>query len=60
MKQKAENKGAYVDYKGIRERSKRMNCTISEADFFTNHPNPFRVGYTALDINRYLQCTGGR
>lgn len=43
------------DYKRIRELSHRMDCTITEADFNTSHPNPYRIDYTASDIHRFLR-----
>ena len=42
------------DYKLIREESRRIDCTISEADFYTSRPNPNRIAVAAGDINRYL------
>lgn len=52
-----ENKTKFkeLDYKKIRELSHRIDCTITEADFNTSHPNPYRVDYTASDIHRYLK-----
>lgn len=50
--QKKQN-NIYIDYKAIREMGKRIDCTITEADFNTSHPNPYRVDYTVADINRY-------
>ena len=47
------------DYKRIRELSHRIDCTIIEADFNTNRPNPYRIDYTASDIHRYLKYIGG-
>lgn len=54
---KAENKTNHKepDYKRIRELSHRIHCTITEADFNTNHPNPYRIDYIASDIGRYLK-----
>ena len=54
---KIENKTKFKepDYKRIRELSHRMDCTITEADFNTKHPNPYRVAYAASDIHRYLK-----
>ncbi len=56
---KNETKFTYLDYKSIREKSNRIDCTISEADFNTNHPNPRRIDTIASDINRYFKYTGG-
>ena len=51
----------YPDYKKIRKDSHCTDCTISEADFNTNRPNPYRISAVASDINRYLRYgTGGR
>ena len=46
------------DYKTIRELSHRIDCTITEADFNTSHPNPYRIDYIASDIHRYLKRGG--
>ena len=43
------------DYKTIRELSHRIDCTITQADFDTSHPNPIRIDYIASDIHRYLK-----
>lgn len=48
------------DYKTIRELSRRIDCTITEADFNTNYPNPYRIDYIARDIHRYLKYVGGK
>lgn len=50
--QTKQNK-VYIDYKTIREIGKRMDCTITEADFNTSHPNPYRISYMVNDIARY-------
>lgn len=50
--QKKQN-NRYIDYKAIRELGKRIDCTLSEADFNTSHPNPYRIDYTVADISRY-------
>ena len=50
--QKKQN-NIYIDYKAIREMGKRIDCTITEADFNTSHPNPYRIDNTVADINRY-------
>lgn len=47
------------DYKAIRKKSSRIDCTIREADFNTSHPNESRIYYIASDINRYLKYNGG-
>ncbi len=60
MKIKNETKLTYPDYKRIRELSHRIDCTVTQADFDTSHPNPNRINYTASDVNRYLKYTGGR
>ena len=56
-----ENKTKFkkLDYKAIRELSHRIDCTITEADFNTNHPNPRRIDYMVSDIRRYLKYAGG-
>lgn len=48
-----------VDYKAIRELSHRIDCTITDDDFNTSHPNPYRIDYIASDIHRYLKHAGG-
>jgi hypothetical protein len=60
MKVENEIKIAMPDYKTIRALSRRIDCTIVEADFNTNHPNGMRIDYMISDINRYLKHTGGR
>lgn len=60
MKIGSETKITYPDYKSIRELSYRMDCTITEADFNTSHPNPLRIGCMLCDINRYLKYTGDK
>ena len=59
---KTENKTKFKepDYKTIRELSHRIDCAISEADFNTSHPNPYRIDYTVSDIHRYLKYMGGK
>lgn len=59
MKTENETKIVVPDYKKIQEMSHRMDCTITEADFNTNHPNPHRIDYTASDIHRYFKYVGG-
>lgn len=58
---KTENKLNFKepDYKAIRELSHRIDCTITETDFNTSHPNPYRIDYTTNDIHRYLKYAGG-
>lgn len=57
---KAKKEFIYPDYEKIRKESRRIDCTITEADFNTSCPNPYRINVTAGDINRYLKCkTGG-
>ena len=58
MKIENETKITYPDYKTIRELSHRMDCTITQADFNTSSPNPYRIDYTASDIHRYLKYAG--
>lgn len=55
MKTENEIKFRQPDYKTIRELSHRIDCTITEADFNTSHPNPYRIDYIASDIHRYLK-----
>lgn len=43
------------DYKRIRELSHRIDCTVTQADFDTSHPNPYRIDYIVSDIHRYLK-----
>lgn len=60
MKIENETKITYPDYKSIRELSRCIDCTITQADFNTSSPNPLRIGYMTCDINRYLKYTGGK
>ena len=60
MKIENETKITYPDYKSIRELSHCMDCTITEADFNTSHPNPYRIDYLISDIHRYLKNVGGK
>ena len=46
------------DYKRTRELSHRIDCTITEADFNTNHPNPYRIDYAVGDIHRFVKRGG--
>lgn len=50
--QTKQNK-TYIDYKAIREMGRRMDCTVTEADFNTRRPNPYRISHTVGDIARY-------
>ena len=56
---KIETKNTYLDYKKIREESRRIDCTITLADFSTHYPNSNRIAYAASDINRYLRYKNG-
>ena len=50
----------HTDYKAIQEAGKHIDCSVSEADFNTNHPNPYRIYRIISDIWRYGQnVTGG-
>ena len=49
----------YPDYKLIREESRRIDCTVTEADFNTNNPNTNRITYLVSDLNRYLKYKNG-
>lgn len=60
MKIGNETKNTYPDYKSIRELSHCMDCTITQADFDTSNPNPYRIDYAASDIYRYLKYAGGK
>lgn len=51
--QMKQNK-VYIDYKTIRELGKRIDCTITEADFNTSLPNPYRISHTVGDISRWI------
>ena len=56
MEIKNKERKTTIDYKAIRELSHRMDCVVTEADFDTSRPNPYRMAYTASDIHRYLKC----
>ena len=58
MKMENKTKFQEPDYKAIRELSHRIDCTITEADFYTSHPNPYRIDYISSDIGRYLKRGG--
>lgn len=63
METQTKQNKAYIDYKVIRELGKRMDCTITEADFNTSSPNPYRISHTVGDIARYkarARNTNGR
>ena len=60
MKIENETKITYPDYKLIRELSHCMDCTITQADFNTSSPNPYRIGYLISDIHRCLKYAGGK
>ena len=49
-----ENKFTTVKIENNYSESKRINCTITDADFNTNRPNPRRIERAAWDINEYL------
>ena len=55
MKIENETKITYPDYKSIRELSYRMDCTITQEDFNTSIPNPYRIDYLISDMRRYLK-----
>ena len=48
-------KNTYPNYKKIREEGYRISCSISESDFNTSRPNPFRIEKTISEINEYLR-----
>ena len=58
MKIVNEEKIMAPDYRRIRELSHRTDCTVTQADFNTSRPNPYRIEYIASDIHRYLKYTG--
>ena len=58
MKIENETKITYPDYKSIRELSHCMDCTITQADFDTSNPNPYRIRYLISDIHRCLKYAG--
>ena len=60
MKIENETKNTYTDYKAVRELSHCMDCTITQADFDTSNPNPYRIDYLISDISRYLKYAGGK
>ena len=46
------------DYRKIREIGRRIDCTITKADFNTNYPNSCRIDRMVSDIHRYLKRGG--
>ena len=56
---KNKTKSTYPDYKAIRAEARKIDCTITEADFYTNHPNRCRINSIISDINRHLKYKGG-
>lgn len=58
MGKKNEIKVMVSDYMKIRELSQRIDCTVTNDDFNTSHPNPYRISYLVSDIGRYLKCGG--
>ena len=58
---KTNTKHTYLDYKTIQQESHCVDCTISEADFYTNRPNLYRINAIVCDLNKHLKITtGGR
>lgn len=55
MKIENEKKITYTDYKAVQELSHCMDCTITQADFNTSSPNPYRIDYLISDISKYLK-----
>ncbi len=55
----AEIKIVQPNYEAIREMSKRIDSTVTEADFSTEYPNSNRIACVAEDINRYLKHKNG-
>ena len=55
MKIGNETKNTYPDYKSIRELSYLIDCTITQEDFNTSIPNPYRIDYLISDMRRYLK-----
>ena len=60
MKTKNKTQNTYPDYKTIRIKAQCIDCTITEADFNTDHPNPYRIDYIVSDINRHFKHAGGK
>ena len=58
---KTENKTKFKepDYNTIRELSHCIDCTITQADFNTSSPNPYRIDYLISDISKYLKYAVG-
>lgn len=57
---KTETQNTYPDYKTIRIKAQRIDCTITEADFNTHRPNPYRIDYMVSDINRHFKRIGDK
>lgn len=55
MKNHYESKFTYLNHEEIRRDSHRVDCTVTEADFNTNRPNPYRINYAISDISRYFK-----
>lgn len=55
MEIKNKERKTTIDYKAICELSHRMDHTVTESDFNTEHPNSCRINYIASDIHRYLK-----
>ena len=48
------------DYKKIRELSHRIDCTVTQADFDTQYPNPLRIHCMMGDIYRHFKHVRGK
>lgn len=59
MRKQDKVKVERFDYRFVRNLSHRVDCTITEADFNTRHPNPYRIDCALRDIRRYLKYDGG-
>ena len=59
MKNERKINYMFIDYGEINKLSHRIDCTITEADFNTNCPNPYRIDCAAGDIHRFLINAGG-
>ena len=60
MKKEHETIFKEPDYKAIQKLSHRIDCTVTQADFDTSHPNPYRIDYAVSDIHRYMKYIGGK
>ena len=60
MKKENETIFKEPDYKAIQKLSHRIDCTVTQADFDTSHPNPYRIDYAVSDIHRYMKYIGGK